>query len=663
MRGIDFFLTAGIAEEQNPPSDRVPTALSSPFGYPRNYPRIKWQPNAASCTRAVRRSDRFGEKERILVKNKIAQLVVFVVLLALVAAPNAIAQSAATQVSTIQLKHLGTSSLGKSAGANPSGMTALRVKNHPDPDAGERASSGLQLPVPGPAPKPIASANRNASGFNGLDVIDQGLQSGFLLEPPDQGLCVANGFVFEGVNVALAVYDASTHNLLSGPVYANTFFGLDAAQFTSDPRCFFDTQVRRWFVTILQIDIDPKTGSVTNHSHGLIAVSTTDSPLSTFNIFSIDTTDDGTNGTQNHVGCPCFGDQPLMGTDANGFYYTTNEFSITALTGGGPVFSNGAQVYALSKRKLTANLSPTVVHFGDISLTPGHHARSLQPAQSLFSGEGDTESNDQESHNRGVEFFVSHLNFTHTLDNRLAIWALSGTRTLDEFSPTVELTNTIINSEVYGDPPPATQEAGPNPFGASLSPPQPEGALDSGDTRMQQVFFARGLLWTGLTTVIQQGSNFVAGAAYFVIRPDFDDDHMHALIRKQGYITVAGQNILYPAIAVNRKGEGIVGFTISGPGFFPSAAYAQINSDKGVGSVHVLGPGTFPDDGFTMYPPISNGVGRWGDYSAAAVDEHGNLWFATEYIPAQLSNGFPQGIGANWGTFIGKLSAENENDD
>ncbi len=592
-------------------------------------------------------------------KNRIAQLVVFAALLAFVGAPNAVAQSAANQVSTIQLKHLGTSSLGNSAGAIPSGITTLRVKNHPDADDGVQAGSGPQLSVPGPAPKQIANANPNASGFNGLDVIDQGLQSGFLLEPPDQGLCVGNGFVFEGVNVALAVYDASSHQLLAGPVFANTFFGLDAAQFMSDPRCFFDTQARRWFVTILQIDIDPATGGVTNHSHGLIAVSTTDSPLSTFNIFSIDTTDDGSNGTQNHVGCPCFGDQPLMGTDANGFFYTTNEFSITALTGGGPVFSNGAQVYALSKRELAANAAPTVVHFGGIPLTAGHLARSLQPAQSLFNGEGDSESHDQ-----GVEFFVSHLNFTHTLDNRLAVWAISDTRTLDQSNPTVELTGTIINSEVYGDAPPATQQAGPNPFGASLTPPQPEGALSPGDTRMQQVFFSQGLLWTGLTTVIQQGVNFLDGAAYFLIRPDFRGDHLHARMQTQGYITAAGEDVLYPAIAVNGNGEGIVGFTISGPGFFPSAAYTRINEDNGAGRIHVLGAGAFPDDGFTMYPQFGgNGVGRWGDYSAAAVDEHGNLWFATEYIPAQLSNGFPQGFGANWGTFIGTLTADNENED
>jgi len=598
------------------------------------------------------------------VKNRIAQLVVFAALLAIVGATNATAQSAANQVSTIQLKHLGTSSLGNTPGAVPSGITTLRVKNHPDSDDGDQAGSGPQLSVPGPAPKQIASANPNAFGFNGLDVIDQGLQSGFLLEPPDQGLCVANGFVFEGVNVALAVYDASSHKLLAGPVFANTFFGLDAAQFMSDPRCFFDTQVRRWFVTILQIDIDPVTGGVTNHSHGLIAVSTTDSPLSTFNIFSIDTTDDGSNGTQNHVGCPCFGDQPLMGTDSNGFFYTTNEFSITALTGGGPVFSNGAQVYALSKRELAANATPTVVHLGDIPLTAGHFARSLQPAQSLFNGEGDSESNDHGSHDRGVEFFVSHLNFTHTLDNRLAVWAISDTRTLDQSIPSIELTGTIINSEVYGDAPPATQKAGPNPFGASLTPPEPEGALSPGDTRMQQVFFSQGLLWTGLTTVVQQGSNFLDGAAFFVIRPDFGGDHLHARMQTQGYIAAAGQNVLYPAIAINGNGDGIVGFTISGPGFFPSAAYTRINEDNGAGRIHVLGAGAFPDDGFTMYPQFGgNGVGRWGDYSAAAVDEHGNLWFATEYIPAQLSNGFPQGVGANWGTFIGKLNAGEDHND
>ena len=58
----------------------------------------------------------------------------------------------------------------------------------------------------------------------------------------------------------------------------------------------------------------------------------------------IDTTNN--TGTADHAGCPCFGDQPLIGTDAYGFYVTTNEFPIV---GNG---FNGAQVYAMSKSKL-----------------------------------------------------------------------------------------------------------------------------------------------------------------------------------------------------------------------------------------------------------------------------------------------------------------------
>lgn len=585
--------------------------------------------------------------------------VALVVSLTFLAVPGAPAQSAANQVTHVALESRGISQIGGLAprGSMP-GVLTLQMRKHPDPDAGVQTGAGVQLPIPSPNPKGVTGAGKNASGFDGMNAIDSALvNKGLATEPPDQGLCVGNGFVMEAINSSVAVYDPSSGALLAGPLQINAFFNLDFAQFTSDPRCIFDTTTRRWFVTQLQIDIDPATGNVTNHSHGLIAISTTDSPLSTFNIFAIDTTDDGTNGTQNHAGCPCFGDQPLIGADRNGFFYSTNEFSITALTGTGPVFANGAQVYAMSKKQLAAGPIPTVVHFGDIPLTQGHTARSIQPALSALTGEGDIENAD-----RGVEYFVSHLNFNHTLDNRIAVWAISDTNTLKDADPRLELTNTVIKSEVYGDPPSATQKAGPNPFGASLVPPQPEGQLDTGDTRMQQVFFADGLLWTGLTTIVQQGANQLSGAAFFVIRPDFDDDHVRAKILNQGYISVANNNVLYPAIAVNRQGKGVVTFTVSGPDFFPSAAYARIKEDSGIGKVHIIAVGDFPSDGFGTYPPFSNGVGRWGDYSAATVDDVGNLWFATEYIPPTLS-GFPQGLGENYGTFIATLNVENNQDE
>jgi hypothetical protein len=587
------------------------------------------------------------------VKTKPAQLAILALVLALALTSNAAAQSAANQVSRIQMKFVGTTSLQRTLSAQRN--TSVKFRRLFDPET-MNPSTGVisQIPIPVPNPISITSTGAKVTGFDGLNGADSALVNlGFISEPPDQALDVANGFVFEGINLAFAVYDASTGALLAGPMQLNAFFKLDFAQFTSDPRIYFDTQTRRWFVTITEADADPITFNILGPTHALIAVSETDSPLSNFNVFSIDTTDDGSNGTQTHPGCPCFGDIPLIGADAHGFYVSTNEFGDGALVGL-PAAHNGAQVYALSKRELVAGLNPTVIHFANIPLAGGFLARSIHPAQSRFTREGDAEHDD-----RGVEYFVSSFFPTFPLVNQVVVWAISNTSTLDEFTPNVELTKVIIDSEAYGDPPNASQKVGPVPFGASLTPPQGEGLLCTGDSRMQQVFFADGLLWTAVSTVVQQGADQLSGIAYFVIRPSFDDEHVDARIHEQGYVSVANEHVFYPAIAVNENGEGAMVFTLSGPDFFPSAAFVRVHRHGSVGNVHILANGAFPDDGFTMYPPFSNGNGRWGDYSAATVDEYGNPWFATEYIPPTLS-GFRQGLGVNFGTFIGTVTVEDE---
>jgi hypothetical protein len=85
----------------------------------------------------------------------------------------------------------------------------------------------------------------------------------------------------------------------------------------------FDAQTQRWFLTVLQLDVKPKTGSFSGRSHVLLAVSQTADPTKSFNLFRFDVTDDGAGGTPNHANCPCFGDQPLLGADGNGLFITT----------------------------------------------------------------------------------------------------------------------------------------------------------------------------------------------------------------------------------------------------------------------------------------------------------------------------------------------------
>src|SRR5262249_2613452 len=152
----------------------------------------------------------------------------------------------------------------------------------------------------------------------------------FSLEPPDQALCVGNGFVMESVNTVIGVYRKSDKTLVSGPTAVNQFLGLApeinrvtgvAGDFASDPQWYFHQQLNRWFFAMMQED--PATSV---RSHAYIAVSKTADPTGSWTIFNFDTTDDGVNGTPSHPDCPCFGDQPLIGADNYGFYVTTNEF-------------------------------------------------------------------------------------------------------------------------------------------------------------------------------------------------------------------------------------------------------------------------------------------------------------------------------------------------
>jgi hypothetical protein len=163
---------------------------------------------------------------------------------------------------------------------------------------------------------------------------------------------------------------------------------------------------------------------------------------------------------------------------------------------------------------------------------------------------------------------------------------------------------------------------------------------------MNQVVFANGLLWSGVNTIIQSPSEATprVGIAYFLVRPGWRDSHLAATMAHQGYVSVAGQNVLFPSIGVNTSGQAIMSFTLTGPLYYPSAAYAAIGADGKAGAVHISGAGFTAEDGFTG---AGGGTARWGDYSAAVAAPDGSIWIAAEYIPNR-----PRTVNANWGTFI-----------
>ncbi|MEA2674889.1 MAG: hypothetical protein QOI92_2081, partial [Chloroflexota bacterium] len=515
-------------------------------------------------------------------------------------------------------------------------------------------------------------------GFQGLNLYQQRYARGgnqFTVEPPDQGMCAGNGYVVEAVNDVINVFDTSgssvlpdntATNIVSGfprdvnhAVDLNSFYGYAPAivratgvrhQFVTDPSCIYDAATHRFFVVVLTLETNPN-GSFTLVNHLDLAVSATSNPTGSWNIYRIDVTNDGTNTGGTNPG-PYLGDYPHIGADANGVYLTTNAY---------PWCCNGfagAQIYAFSKAQLAAGAaSVTMVHIdtsGAVnapsdagSTQPGF---TVWPAQSPGTGSFNTGAG-------GTEYFMSSNaadEATHPkagtggsyVSNKIVVWTLTNTSSLNTASPSLNLTNTLVGVNTYALPPKQRQPGSGSAPGVNApqghclndttttlfngfvgcwallvgasNPTEVVSTPDSNDTRMQQVVYANGKLWGALDTAVTVAGGNRAGVGWFIVNPS------NGTVVRQGTFGAAGHDFTYPAIGVTAAGRGIMAFTATGDSLFPSAAYAPIDASAGLGAWNVVpgGEGAAPDDGFTSYkaqvgdPPRT----RWGDYGAASAD-------------------------------------------
>ena len=523
-------------------------------------------------------------------------------------------------------------------------------------------------------------------GFEGLNLYQQRYARGgnqFTVEPPDQGLCVGNGYVVEAVNDVLNVYNTSGQsvlpdntaaNIVSGlprnvnhAVDLNSFYGYAPAinrttgvraQFVTDPSCLYDAATGRFFVVVLTLESLPN-GALTLANHLDIAVSQTSNPTGLWNIYRIDVTGDGSVGSTGGP-CPCLGDYPHIGADANGFYITTNSYPW------GPGAFDGAQIYAFSKSQLAAGAANVSMQHVDTTgmvnatspvaqTEPGF---TVWPAQSPGTSSFNLNAG-------GTEYFLSSNAggeaagnaFTGSSTN-LVVWTLTNTSSLNSPSPALSLSNKVLSVNQYAIPP-LQKQPGSGTLATTATPqgycindtttvtiagvgcwrlvfggqPAHDEVIsrpDSNDTRMQQVTYANGKLWGALDTAINpDGGAQRAGIAWYVVNP------ISNKVVNQGYLGATGYDFTYPAIGVTASGRGVMAFTATGDTLNPSSGFAPIDAIAGVGPWNVAngGTGAAQDDGFTSYksqvgnPPRT----RWGDYSAAAVDGN-SIWIASEYI-------------------------------
>jgi hypothetical protein len=630
-------------------------------------------------------------------RTKLTLLALGVLAVVFMAASSASARSAGTQVPLAGTGSAQTGAFTPSDGA----VTDEEFAGESDSDEGPGAYAGsivnrsLSSGAGGGAfvqsGKKAKSSPKFVTGFEGLNFYQQRYARGgnqFSVEPPDQGMCVGNGFVVEAVNDVLNVYNTSGQSVLpdntatnivggfprnvNHAVDLNSFYGYPPAidrstgirgQFVTDPSCIYDAATQRFFVVVLTLEVVPTTGAFTTANHLDLAVSQRSDPTGGWNIYRLNVANDGTNTGGVNPG-PYLGDYPHIGADANGIYLTTNAY---------PWCCNGfsgAQIYALSKAQLAAGASS--VNFAHID-TSGlvnvpSDAGSTQPGFTVWPAQSPG-TGSFETGNGGTEYFLSSnagdeatnpvagTGGPHT-SNKLIVWSLTNTSSLNSATPSLTLSNKILTVGQYGVPPKQQQPgSGLAPttstpqgfcindtltstivglgcwrllFGAEPAHDEVVSRPDSNDTRMQQVMFANGKLWGALDTSLNpDGGAQRAGIAYYVVNPSAGK------IVVQGYLGATGYDFTYPAIGVTPSGRGVMAFTATGNSTYPSAAYAAIDAHVGVSTWDVVtgGLGAATDDGFTSYkaqvgdPPRT----RWGDYGAASVDGN-SVWIASEYI-------------------------------
>lgn len=621
-------------------------------------------------------------------------------------------------VATVPLRHLGTTPpLSSLSGARvPRGIggespAAARERLRP------RIGAGGQVLIVEPPVSDPPSAGDNAAissrtpglarSWEGLDSFDQGWSNGgnaFFLEPPDQGLCVGPDHVLETVNSVVQVYTPAGRPLLPGNsgipgtepvgVSHNEWFGFPPAidreterfgPFTTDPSCYYDRQLRRWFHVVLTIEQKPVSGEFTGRNSIDLAVSRTADPLGRWDIYRLPAQNDGTDGSPDH-GCdagPCIGDYPHIGADKHGFYITTNEY---AFFGDG---YTGAQLYAMPKASLAAGGATEAVLFENLRVPSlGQRGFTVRPAWSRPAS--------WERGRGGTEYLVSSTagdgsetgNMTGE-SNDMVVWALTNTGSLATSTPDLELHQVVKRTIEYQLPPLSLQKEGPTPFlrclnlgadcifGEDFGRQNGPYPLDSGDTRVTSSFLADGVVWTSLTTALKGpgGADYDssdgsfrpigqrAGVAYFAFRPWWDGRTLKARLLQEGYVAVGGGNVTFPSLAVNEQNEGYMGVSLVGPSHFPSAAYIPISLGDSPDVVHVAAPGRAPSDGFTG--TLFGGFRpRWQDYGYMVPGNGDDLWFGVEYIDARCgfaawlvdpNCGDERTLFTNWSTRITKL--------
>jgi hypothetical protein len=428
--------------------------------------------------------------------------------------------------------------------------------------------------------------------------------------PSDMALAVNENFVVQVINTAVTVFDKRGNVQPGFPKSINTFFGLSSTAFTTDPRVFYDWDSHRFLIVML---LESDLGFSDNVGSLLIAASQTHDPRGGWFLYS-PAFQIGNTGE-----CPDF---PTLGHDTTnwgagvtkgGFYVGINQFDTTCSS----LIQNYLFLMPKDAVYSGGGFGPVVWS----SFTDGPLVDTLSPAN--VTGRGDKTQ---------ALYFLNTFNINFgggqcsSSCNGLIVWAIANPFGGGGFTAKVLST---VNS--YSLPPLAHEPGCTGP-----------GCIDTNDTRISgQVKYNAGSLFGSFETA-------AAGQAHpiwFEIRPktDVNGNITDATELQEDCFFCGGfvQNgsAYFATLQPDPEGNVTMVYNYSEDDQFPGTAYTSRKVDY---CCLMNGSGFFIRGGDASY-----GQGRWGDYTATAVDN------TISTAPATWFSGMFAESTGNWGTWIG----------
>jgi len=404
--------------------------------------------------------------------------------------------------------------------------------------------------------------------------------------PPDTMGAVGPNHVVTTLNSQIRVQDRSGATLTTVDLF---IFWLAAGVFDPfDPRIVYDSFNDRWVFTCMGDSFSPV-------SSVLVAVSQTGDPTGNWFMYRI--LADPLLGTS-------WADYDMLGVNKDWIVVSGNMFS--TFTGA----LTSENIWVFNKTNLYAGGAGTFTLLQDRSL----RGFCMVPAVSY----DNTLSTMYlvEVNNLALNFFG--------FSSQLRISTITGpvgAERLTLGTALISATNVWLSNEPF--------------FGGSAPQLGSSTLISPGDSRIQNVVYRNGSLWTAHTIFVPQtnSSGFITNAPsavqWWQLNPTGAVMQVSRLADPSGFTWYA-----YPSIAVNKNSDVLIGYSRFAPNQYASANLSyrsNFDPPNTLQSDIVVKAGEAP-----YFKTFGSGENRWGDYSATVVDPVNDIdmWTLQEYAAA-----------------------------